>query len=200
VQESNGTSWRHTLPVLTGPTVILREPTPDDVGAIVDVLSVEDAARFALDGALNDLRIRDFVHRVRRDRAAGEAFTYVLSIAHSSRSVSGLVQVRALDPAFETAEWEMTLAPSVRGTGVFVETARLVGSFVFDRIGTYRLEARVPVHNGRAHGALQKIGAVQEGILRRSGRRRGEYVDQVLWAVLKDDWSDHLVLPAPRVH
>ena len=92
------------------------------------------------------------------------------------------------------------IAPSSRGTGVFVEAARLVGSFAFNAVGAHRLESRVPLQNGRANGALRKIGAVQEGILRRSLRRGDEYLDQVLWAVLKDDWSDRWVPSTARVH
>jgi RimJ/RimL family protein N-acetyltransferase len=56
------------------------------------------------------------------------------------------------------------------------------------------------LQNGRANGALRKLGAVQEGVLRRSVRRGGEYVDQVLWSLLKEDWGDHWVSIAPRVH
>jgi len=41
---------------------------------------------------------------------------------------------------------------------------------------------------------------VQEGVLRRSARRAGKYVDQVLWSLLKEDWGDHWVSIAPRVH
>ena len=48
--------------------------------------------------------------------------------------------------------------------------------------------------------ALRKLGAVQEGLRRRSARRGQEYIDQVLWSLLKDDWSDHWVSIAPRVH
>jgi RimJ/RimL family protein N-acetyltransferase len=110
------------------------------------------------------------------------------------------MQVRQLDPTFEAAEWECTIAPSSRGSGVFLEAARLVGSFTFGTIGTHRLEARVLMQNGRANGALRKLGAVQEGILRRSVRRDGEYFDQVLWSMLKEDWGEHWVSIAPRVH
>jgi hypothetical protein len=31
-------------------------------------------------------------------------------------------------------------------------------------------------------------------------RQRGAYVDQVLWAMLKEDWGDLWVSTAPRVH
>ena len=56
------------------------------------------------------------------------------------------------------------------------------------------------LQNGRAHGALRKIGAVQEGVLRRATRRGGDYLDQVLWSLLKDDWVDQPATPTSRVH
>jgi RimJ/RimL family protein N-acetyltransferase len=199
VQETGIASWRRELPMLTARLVALREPTSDDLGPLVDLLSVEDASRFGLEEAIDEIAVQLFVERATRDREAGAAFTYAVANA-TGRGVAGLVQMRALDPMFETAEWECTLAPSVRGSGVFIETARLVCGFAFHTIGAHRIEARVQLQNGRANGALRKLGAVQEGILRRAARRRGEYVDQVLWSVLKDDWSDHWVVTSPRVH
>jgi len=62
------------------------------------------------------------------------------------------------------------------------------------------VKARVLLQNGRANGALRKLGAAQEGVLRRSIRRGGEYFDQVLWSMLKEDWGDHWVSTSPRVH
>ena len=134
-----------------------------------------------------------------RERSAGTSFTYII-VQSASRTVSGLIQIRQLDPAFEAAEWECTLLPAARGTGVFFEAARLAGSLAFGTVGAHRLEARVLVKNGRGNGAMKKLGAVQEGVLRRSVRRHGEYVDQVLWSMLKEDWGEHWVSTAPRVH
>jgi RimJ/RimL family protein N-acetyltransferase len=187
------------LPTLTTRLVTLREPASGDAGSLVDLLSIEDASRFGIEEAIDEVAVQLFVERATRDREAGAAFTYVAANG-SNRGVMGLVQVRALDPAFETAEWECMLAPSVRGSGVFIEVARLVCGLAFKTIGAHRLEARVQLQNGRANGALRKLGAVQEGILRRSAKRRGEYVDQVLWSVLKDDWGDPCVATSPRVH
>jgi RimJ/RimL family protein N-acetyltransferase len=191
--------WRTDLPTLTAGVVTLREPAPQDLRALVDLLSTSDASRFGLDDAVTELAVQRLIDRAQRDRASGLAFSYVVLIGNT-RGIVGLVQVRQLDPAFENGEWEYTLAPSWRGTGVFLETARLVGSFAFGSVGAHRLEARVLLQNGRANGALRKLGAVQEGVLRRSVRRDGEYLDQVLWSVLKEDWGDHWVSTAPRVH
>jgi len=194
-----GSDWRAALPTLTSRSVILREPGAQDLGALVDLLSIADASRFGVDYPVTDAAVDALIDRAQRDRETGVAFTYVV-LVNSGRTVAGAFQVRRLDPVFEAAEWEATLAPSVRGTGVFVEAARLVGSFAFGTIGAHRLEARVLLQNGRANSALRKIGAVQEGILRRSARRGDEYVDQVLWSVLKDDWADRWVSTEPRVH
>src|SRR6185503_11579648 len=192
-------NWRTELPTLAGRAVTLREPGPQDVGPLVELLSLGDATRFGIDEPISELAVQELIDRAARERAAGLAVTYAITLT-TSRTVVGLVQVRQLDPAFEAAEWECTVVPSARGTGIFLEAARLAGSFAFGTIGTHRLEARVLLQNGRANGALRKLGAVQEGVLRRSVRRSGEYLDQVMWSLLKEDWGEHWVSTAPRVH
>jgi RimJ/RimL family protein N-acetyltransferase len=177
----------------------LREPTRDDLGALVDLLSVADASRFRLDESADDVGVRLLINRASSDRRAGSAFTYAITIGAAS-APAGLLQVRQLDPLFDAAEWECTLAPSARGTGAFLESAKLAGSFAFASVGAHRLEARVPLQHGRANSALRKLGAVQEAILRRSLRRGTEYFDQVLWSILKEDWGELWVPTAARVH
>ena len=192
-------TWRSELPTLVGRVVTLREPVTQDLGPLVDLLSIGDATRFGLEEPVSDVGVQELIERFSRERTDGVAVTYVITLA-TARTIVGLVQVRQLDPSFEAAEWECTIAPSSRGSGIFLEAARLVGSFAFGTLGAHRLEARVLLQNGRAHGALRKLGAVQEGILRRSVRRAGEYFDQILWSLLKEDWGDHWVSTAPRVH
>jgi ribosomal-protein-alanine N-acetyltransferase len=192
-------NWRQALPALSARLVMLREPTLADLRSLMDLLSFADASRFGIEEPVSELGVQQMLARIANERAAGVAFTYAVTVT-STLAIVGLVQVRQIDLSWESAEWECTLAPSWRGTGAFVETARLVGSFAFGTVGVHRLESRVLVQNGRANGALRKLGAVQEGILRESVRRGTEYVDQVLWSILKEDWGDHWVSTAPRVH
>jgi RimJ/RimL family protein N-acetyltransferase len=88
------------------------------------------------------------------------------------------------------AEWGFAMGSAFWGTGVFQEGADLVLEFAFETLGVQRLEARACVLNGRGNGALLKLGAVQEGILRKSFRRNGEYLNQVLYAILDTDWRE----------
>jgi RimJ/RimL family protein N-acetyltransferase len=192
-------TWRSELPTLTRRTITLREPVPQDLGPLVDLLSLDDATRFGIEEPVNVVGVQEVIDRAARERANGTSVTYVITLA-GTRTIGGLLQVRQLDPAFEAAEWECTIAPSSRGCGIFMEAARLAGSFAFGTLGTHRLEARVLLQNGRGSGAMRKLGAVQEGVLRRSVRSGGEYFDQVLWSILKEDWGEHWVSTAPRVH
>jgi RimJ/RimL family protein N-acetyltransferase len=193
------TTWRTELPTLIGRAVTLREPVSQDLGPLVDLLSLSDATRFGLEEPVSEVSVQELIERAARERANGVSFSYAITLT-GTRTLVGLAQMRSLDPAFEAAEWDFTIAPSSRGSGVFIDAARLVGSFAFGTLRSHRLEARVLLQNGRANGALRKLGAVQEGVLRRSVRRGGDYFDQVLWSLLREDWGEHWVSIAPRVH
>ena len=112
----------------------------------------------------------------------------------------GLFQLRSLDASFANAEWGFALGSAYWGTGLFVAGSTHVLDFAFDTIGVLRLEARAVVVNGRGNGALRKMGAVQEGVLRRSFFRRGQHFDQVLWSMLSEDWQRRRSLQGSRIH
>lgn len=193
------TAWKLELPSLTGPSVTLREPVPADVGIVLEVLHSLEATSFGLEHALSEEAAITLIGRMREARSAGRACSYLVTLGQGGRSV-GLFQVRALDPVFENAEWEATLLPSVRGSGLFMESAQLVAGFVFGTLGSHRLEARAILESGRANGALRKLGAMQEGVLRRSLRRDGRYFDQVLWSLLASDWGQRRTSAGAWVH
>ena len=113
----------------------------------------------------------------------------------------GLFQLRALESGFGSCEWGFALGSQFWGTGLFIEGAKAVLNFGVDVLGSQRFEARAAVANGRGNGALRKLGAVQEGILRRSFLRHGQYHDQVLWSILAEDWRlQRIGQPVDIVH
>jgi [ribosomal protein S5]-alanine N-acetyltransferase len=193
------TDWRQSIPVLTGKKLTLRELRVEDAPTLFSMLSTHETARFISPPPTTVDGFQRFVEWAIRERERGTYLCFAI-VPEGMTSAVGLFQVRALEPAFGTAEWGFALGSPYWGSGLFIEGARLVLDFVFDNVGVHRLEARASIANGRGNGALRKLGAVQEGVLRRSFLRNGEYHDQVLWSVLKEDWFAQKSEPRVLVH
>jgi len=190
------TDWRTGLPVLTGKRVTLRELRMSDAASLFAMLTTEEVARFISPPPTTVEGFERFIAWTIRQRAAGTYVCYAVTL-HGFDTAIGIFQVRETEPGFNTAEWGFAVGSPFWGTGVFEESAELVLEFVFERIGVHRLEARAAVRNGRGNGALVKIGAVHEGVLRKSFLRNGQYLDQVLYAIVEDDWRASREASAP---
>jgi ribosomal-protein-alanine N-acetyltransferase len=197
-QATVATNWRTALPVLAGSTFTLRELDIEDAASLHAMLTTEEVARFISPPPTTVEGFERFVLWAQRERQAGNYACFAI-VPHGMTSAIGIFQVRSLEPGFGTAEWGFAMGSQFWGSGIFAEGAQLVLDFAFDVIGAQRLEARAAVANGRGNGALRKIGAVQEGLLRRSFLRNGRHLDQVLWGILADDWRLQRVSQQPPV-
>jgi RimJ/RimL family protein N-acetyltransferase len=191
--------WRQKLPVLTGSMVTLRELRLSDAPSLLSMLSTEEVARFISPPPTTIEGFERFIAWTHRERAVG-AYVCFAVVPHGMDTAVGIFQVRQLDPGFSTAEWGFAIGSPFWGTGVFVDGAKMVIDFTFEVIGSHRLEARAAVPNGRGNGALRKMGASQEGVLRKSFLRDDEYLDQTLWTIVEDDWRRNRTPGTPRVH
>ena len=197
--ETTTTDWKQSLPVLTGSMVMLRELRLSDATSLLAMLSSEEVARFISPPPTTVEGFERFIAWTHRERTAGHYACFAV-VPHGMDTAIGIFQVRRLEPGFGTAEWGFAIGSAFWGTGMFMDGARMVIDFAFDTIHTHRLEARAAILNGRGNGALRKIGAMQEGILRKSFLRNGEYLDQALWTILEEDWKQQRVVWGARIH
>jgi RimJ/RimL family protein N-acetyltransferase len=179
--------WKQALPVLQGKGITLRELRQSDAASLLTLLTSEEVTRFISPPPTTLEGFERFISWASREREAGRYLCFAV-VPDGYDTAVGLFQVRQLDPMFGTAEWGFAIGSAFWGTGLFTTGAELVIDFAFEVIGVHRLEARAAVQNGRGNGALRKLGAVQEGILRKSFLRGGKYLDQSLWAILHEDW------------
>lgn len=194
------TDWRSGLPVLAGAKLILRELKMGDARSLLAMLATEEVARFISPPPTTVEGFERFIAWAHRERLQGNYVCFAV-VPQGTDSAVGIFQVRSLESGFGLAEWGFALGREYWGTGLFAEGARLVLDFAIDVIGAHRIEARAAVANGRGNGALRKIGAVQEGVMRRSFLRDGYYHDQLLWSILAEDWRQQRTVPSPaRVH
>jgi RimJ/RimL family protein N-acetyltransferase len=181
------TDWRESLPLLAGSQVTLRELELRDAPSLLALLTVSEVARFISPPPTTVEGFERFVAWAQQERERGEYVCFAV-VPHGMQTAVGLFQIRQLEPRFATAEWGFALGSAYWGTGMFLDGAELALDFAFESLGVTRLEARAAVANGRGNGALRKIGAVQEAVLRQSFLCQGNYIDQVLWSIVESDW------------
>jgi len=179
--------WRSELPVLIGDRVALRGLREADAPSLLELLEAEEVRRFVTAPPATIDQFRGFISWTRRQQAAGTYASFAVTL-NGCDSVVGLIQVRDLACGFEAAEWGFAISADLWGTGIFHEAAQLALRFVFETLNAHRLEARALARNGRGIGALRKLGAVEEGVLRQSFKLKNRYVDQVLCSIIKEDW------------
>lgn len=179
--------WQNRDLYLRGTRADLRIVQPGDAPALFALLAGDNVSRFGTAPPTSVEAFERFIEWSATEREAGRHICLAV-VPHGYAEPVGLFQVRQLEPGFRTAEWGFVLGSAFWGTGVFIDAAPLVLDFAFGTLGVHRMEARAVAANGRGNGALRKLGAVQEGVLRRAFLREGQFVDQVLWSILDDDW------------
>ena len=192
--------WHFGLPTIRGENVTLREVQESDAEALLAMLTTEEVAEFVSPLPHTVDGFSGFIAEARHERTLGSSFCFAV-VPDGYEDAMGLFQVRQLEPGFGSAEWGFAIGSPFWGSGLFLAGAKAVIDFSFGVVGVHRLEARSIVSNGRGNAALRKVGAVQEGILRRSFQRDGRYFDQILWSIVKDDWRQaHPRVIVPTFH
>jgi RimJ/RimL family protein N-acetyltransferase len=185
--------WRDRLPILRSGKITLRELEAADAQALWAFINSAEVTRFLAPPPPTVDGFERFIAWTQRQRVVGMQATFAVVVEGFDTPV-GLFQLRQLEPGFTTGEWGFAIGSAFWGTGVFRTGAELMMHLAFDIIGVHRLEARACTNNARGNAALKKVGAVQEGVLRRSFQRNGEYLDQALWTVLEEDWRQAKVI------
>jgi ribosomal-protein-alanine N-acetyltransferase len=179
--------WTTGLPVLKGRKLMLRELIKTDALSLLSMLSTEEVAKFISPPPTTPQGFERFIAWAQRERQAGNQFTFGM-VPDGCDHAIGLVQVRTIAPRFSVAEWGFAIGSPFWGTGLFLASARMTLDFAFQHTDVNRLEARAVVQNSRGNGALRKLGAVQEGVLRGSLLKDGKYLDQIMWSIISQDW------------
>ena len=124
-----------------------------------------------------------------RELAARTALPFV-TVERAGGTVVGATRFGNISPKDERAEIGWTwVTPSRRGTAVNPEAKLLMLAHAFDAWRCGRVELKTAAHNAASRAAIRKLGAVEEGILRRHTRmENGEFRDTVYHSILRDEW------------
>jgi RimJ/RimL family protein N-acetyltransferase len=175
---------------LKGERVLLRAFRLDDAEAVYEAVC-ESKAELApwMPWCHPEYSINDTIDFLKK---RGEAFqtTSEYTFAVVERSTGRLVGATGINeysPAKLAANHGYWLRTGATGRGYATEASRLVTRWVFTAIELERLEIMVAVGNLRSQRVAERVGAVREGMLRKSLRMHGVQHDAVVYSLVRGD-------------
>ena len=177
--------------VIAGDGFRLRRATGDDVEFFVELVGHEDVEPF-----LAAVRARD------RDGVREEVDRSLAEPQESGRFVIEVEEDgewrRAGVMGFDVANKRSRIAnlgglavhPDFRGRKLSDEAARLLQRHLLVDLDYHRLQLEIYGFNERAIEHAERSGFLREGTKRKAYRRHGEWVDGVLFGLLREDLAD----------
>ena len=135
--------------------------------------------------------MRRYVRAALAAQRHGEALPFA-TVDRASGRVAGSTRFGAIEPAHRRVEIGWTwLGREFRRTALNTEAKLLMLAHAFERLGCVRVELKTDALNRRSRAAILRLGASEEGVLRRhmvteSGRLR----DTVYFSVLDSEWPE----------
>jgi RimJ/RimL family protein N-acetyltransferase len=139
----------------------------------------------------NDEEMKEYVATALKSQEAGTALPFATIDKQSGRIV-GSTRFGNIDKVNRRVEIGWTwLGKEFQRTHVNTEAKYLMLKHAFEVWGCHRVEFKTDVINEKSRNALKRIGAKEEGILRRhqvtaSGRVR----DSIYYSIVDHEWLD----------
>jgi RimJ/RimL family protein N-acetyltransferase len=131
-----------------------------------------------------------YVAEALADQAKGSALPFTV-IERASGRVAGSTRYAAIERRDRRVEigWTWYARPWQR-TAVNTETKRLLLGHAFDVLGCVRVELKTDALNEPSRRAIERLGARQEGILRKHKlvTSTGRFRDTVYYSILAEEW------------
>ncbi len=172
----------------TGPTLTLRFAVPADAPALFAHARDPEVTRFFSWGPYERVEEAEaYIARLPAERAAGKHLDFVVEHReHGPVGVIGLGEWSLRDRRAVVGTW---LGRAHWGTGVNLEAKALLARIGFETLGLERIAAYAAPGNPRSRRALEKLGFVPEGTLRRFHRHGDRVHDVDVLSLLREDFE-----------
>jgi N-acetyltransferase len=133
--------------------------------------------------------MRSYMDTALQLQREGTALPFV-TVERSTSRVAGSTRFGNYDRANRRIEIGWTwLARAWQRTAMNTEAKYLMLSHAFERLGCVRVELKTDVLNSQSRNAILRIGAKEEGILRKHMLTwTGRYRDSIYYSILDEEW------------
>ena len=163
-----------------------------ELGDAEEIFAVVDEHRGDLrewlpwvDGTLSAEDTREFLRASIEKREVGDGFA--AGFWHEGKFAGGL-GLHAIDRNNLATSIGYWLAPPCRGRGYVTKACRLLLDHVFNELNLNRLVIHCAAENVRSRAIPERLGFVQEGVLRQAAKLPKGYVDLVVYGMLAEEW------------
>lgn len=112
---------------------------------------------------------------------------YIL-IEKESDEICGIIRIDDLDLTNRSATVGADVDLRFRRQGLASEAYERIINYLFNDLGLHRLQLVTLITNDIALKLYQKLGFQQEGVIRESIYRNGEFNDLILMGLLQSEW------------
>jgi ribosomal-protein-alanine N-acetyltransferase len=173
---------------LRGPRLTLRLPAPQDAPALLHAGGDEEVTRWFSWGPYR--RVEEPLAWIAQQEARRkDGLQLDCVVEHRQQGVIGVTGLAELSVRDRRAMVGTWFGRDWWGTGVNRESKALVAHLAFAVCGMERISAYANPENGRSVTALERVGFVREGTLRRWHRHGERQLDVHLYGMLRDEWE-----------
>jgi RimJ/RimL family protein N-acetyltransferase len=165
-------------------SIAIRRAQPDDLDFVVELLSHVEVEPF-----LAAVRVRDadgLRTEIERSLAEPDEFgRFVIEVDGARAGVMGFAVANRRSRVANLGG--LAVHPGFRGRRVADEAARQFQRHLLLDLGYHRLQMEIYGFNERAQAHAERAGWVREGVRRKAYDRHGEWVDGVLYGIVRED-------------
>ncbi|GIP43047.1 alanine acetyltransferase [Paenibacillus sp. J45TS6] len=174
-------------PVFETERMILRRLDMDDLEEYFSFSSdplVSERTLWDRHESTEDTRV--FLEKVQRSFVEKIAYRWAV-IYKPERRLIGRIGFIHLDEIHSCAEIGYALSSRYWGKGITTEGLQEVIKYGISHMNINRIEGRCNVDNLSSARVMKKVGMQQEGILREKFQIKGEFVDQIQFAMIRKE-------------
>jgi RimJ/RimL family protein N-acetyltransferase len=175
---------------LTGRVVRLEPMSLDHVPALTVAGRNDDIWRYMPYPQMRtEADMRGWVEDMLRRQARGTDLPFVVYHLAAGRPI-GATRYMEIQPAHRSLEIGGTwYAAEFQRTAVNTECKYLLLSHAFEQLGCIRVQIKTDLRNERSQRAIERLGAVREGVLRNNMIMPDGHVrSSVYYSILADEW------------
>ena len=171
--------------ILRTARLVLRPLTAADIPAIVGYRDDPEVARYQSWERYSEADARALVDSV-ADATPGAPGWFQWGIERDGILLGDCGLKICDDPRLGVIGY--TLGRAHQGRGLATEAVRAVLDLAFHRLGLHRVSASADGDNHRSLALLERLGMRREAHFRRSDWFKGAWCDEVVHALLRDEW------------